>query len=179
MDRRQELLQQIKDAKRTGDLDYARELEEELETLDDEEHEAADMDENPENDEEAIEQLYKLDPGVQAELEAPMVLSSDIGTRTLAGLRAVLIADTASLVKKTERVLKALVGNHYYNLGDHTFGLNADLSVEEFARLMRANRTSGQNIKHGLDRVVEYRTPLGYLSVRIDQRGFIDAISVL
>ncbi len=185
------ILQQIRDAKRTGDMEWVKELQEELRRLEQQEqddHEAraedeqASMDETPENDEESLKQIYELDPEVQAELESPMALRANRTLRVLKALLeepAFLIADTESLVNKVERVLKALVGNHYYLEERHTFGLSADLELAEFARLMRAHRTSKQTIKHGLDRVIEYRTPLGYMSVRVDPRGFIDAISVL
>ena len=172
-----ELRQQIKDAKRTGDADWAKELEEELE--EELNKKESSMDENPDNDEESIEELYELDPEVQAELTSPMVVGHLLDPEFAIEAMKIMLADTASLSEKVERCLKALVGNSYYKLENHTFGLSADLPVADFARLIRANRANGQSVKHGSDFIVKYRAPLGDLMLQIDQRGCIDAISVL
>lgn len=179
-----ELKRQIRDAKRTGDTEWAKELEEELE--EELRKDEAAMDHTPENDEEAIEQLYELNPDVEAELVSPMVTGYliDPGERVspkeaLANLRE-LLAQSGALVTRVGQCLRSLVGNaHYYKIDDRTFGLTIDLTVEDFAKRVRAIRTSRRMIKHGRDFLAHYRTALGDLEIRVDARGNVDSVTIL
>src|SRR5690606_40011444 len=123
-----ELRQQIRDAKRTGDTEWAKELEEELEEeLKKEEGSSRDylaapsMDETPENDEETIEKLYELNPDVEAELLEPMVVGHLIDPESALAQMKKLLAGADSLADKVERCLKSLVGRSFYRLEDYTF----------------------------------------------------------
>lgn len=168
MSRRKELMLQLQDAKRTGDKDWADELQQELDALDEEEVKGDTMDDNPSDDEEELEQIYVLDPEIAAELERPVSVAH------------VLVAEASATTNEVIRVAKTLAGNAYEPISGGIM-FTADVSFLAFVQSFKisfARDKPSQVVKHGQDTVITVKTFGGRLTFHVDKRGFIDSIYV-